>query len=270
MQHIANFIARNKHFLLFLVLFSISILLTTKTYTDHRTPIMNSANFLTGGLYRTAYRLGNYLDLESQNRNLAEENNRLKAIVYNSKIQLDTLPTDRTSFEASYRFTTANVIKNSCTSPNNILLIDKGANDGIKSNFGVISSNGLVGIVDKTSKRYATVISILNIGSHISAKLKKTGHFGSLTWNARTTALVQLVDIPRTANVVKGDSVVTSGYSSIFPEGIPIGTVERFKLDRTKNYYIIDVKLFNDMTSLKQVSTVENVDRREIEHLLSE
>ncbi len=87
-----------------------------------------------------------------------------------------------------------------------------------KPDMGVINSAGIVGIVDKTSKNYATVVSILNIKSHINAKIKKSNHFGSLIWNGKNTGFVQLIDLPRLASVRKGDTIVTGGQSRIFPE----------------------------------------------------
>ena len=102
----------------------------------------------------------------------------------------------------------------------------------------------------------------------ISAQLKKTNHFGTLYWDAKSPYYIQLIDIPKIAPIVKGDTIITSGRSSIFPKGIPIGIIHNFKLDAAENYYEINIKLFNDMTNLEHVYTIENIDANEIDNLL--
>lgn len=270
MQQIINFIIRNKTFLLFLLLFTLSIIFTIQSHSYHKSKFINSANFLTGGVYNSINNISEYLSLRSQNQILAEENNRLKSILYNSENRKDSVFIDSSSFGRRYKVTTANVIKNSYTASQNVLLINKGANDSIKQDFGVISSKGILGIIDQTNNNYSTVISVLNTTSNISAQLKKTNHFGSLTWNGNSPKFVQLVDVEKIAPVAEDDTIVSSGISSIFPKGIPIGIVANFKLDAAENYYEINVKLFNDMTNLEHVHIIENLDIEEITNLLNE
>ena len=269
MQQIINFIIRNKTFLLFLLLFSVSIIFTIQSHSYHKSKFINSANFLTGGIYNSVNNIHVYFNLKSQNELLTEENNRLKTLLYNSETALDSINLDTFSFKAPYKFTTAKVLKNSYALTNNMLLLNKGSADSIKQDFGVMSSKGIIGIIDNTSKHYANVISILNTTSKISALLSKTNHFGTLTWNGKTPEMVQLIDIPKIAPVIAGDTIVTSGRSSIFPKGIPIGIVHDFKLDAAENYYEIDVKLFNDMTNIEHVYIIENKDVVEITNLLN-
>ena len=133
--------------------------------------------------------------------------------------------------------------------------------------MGVINSLGIVGIIDKTSPKYATVISILNVKSQINAKIKKTNHFGSLIWDGKNTGFVQLIDVPRLAAIRKGDTIVTGGQSVIFPENINIGTVDKIYIDNETNYYTLNVKLFNDMTNLGYVYIIKSKDREEIINL---
>ena len=133
--------------------------------------------------------------------------------------------------------------------------------------MGVINSLGIVGIVDNTSPKYATVVSILNIKSQINAKLKKSNHFGSLSWDGKSTGFVQLTDVPRLAAIKKGDTIVTGGQSVIFPENINIGTIDRIRIDDQTHYYTLDVKLFNDMTNLGHVYIIKSKDREEIINL---
>tara|TARA_R110002167_G_scaffold95331_2_gene253935 strand:- start:2684 stop:3508 length:825 start_codon:yes stop_codon:yes gene_type:complete len=269
MQQIINFIIRNKTFLLFLLLFSISVIFTIQTHSYHKSKFINSANFITGGVYNSVNDINKYFDLNTQNKLLIEENNKLKSLLYNRNSNPDFNYIDSLTYDNSYRFTIASVLKNSYSSVKNVLLINKGSKDSIKQDFGVITSKGIVGIIDNTSKHYATVISILNPTSKISAQLKKTNHFGTLTWNSKSPFFTQLFDIPKIAPVKVGDTIVTSGRSAIFPKGIPIGTIYDFKLDAAENYYEINVKLFNDMTSIEHVYIIENVDVEEITNLLN-
>ncbi len=268
MQQIVNFIIRNKTFLLFLLLFSISLTFTIQTHSYHKSKFINSANFLTGGIYNSVNDISSYFDLKTQNALLTEENNRLKSLLYNSTEQNDSIQLDSSLLNSPYHFETANVIRNNYSSSNNILLLNKGSKDSIKEDFGVITTKGIVGIIDNTSKNYSTIISILNTTSKISAQLKKTNHYGSLTWNGKSPYFTQLIDIPKIAPVKIGDTIVTSGISSIFPKGIPIGTIHDFKLDITRNYYEINIKLFNDMTNIEHVYIIENKDILEITNLL--
>jgi rod shape-determining protein MreC len=265
MQQILNFIIRNKNFLLFLLLFGISILFTIQSHSYHRSKFINSANFVTGSIYNTANGVSAYFNLKSQNVILAEENKRLNQLLFNA--YKDTSTTNLNT-NVNYKLTNAEVIRNSYNAANNFLLINKGVNDSIKEDFGVTSSLGIIGIIDHISGNYATVISILNSKSKISAKLKKTSHFGSLTWNGKSPNIIQLTDVEKTAPVLVGDSIVTSGRSSIFPKNIPVGTVINKTLDATENFYSIDVKLFNDMTNIEHVYIIKNMDKTEIDSLL--
>lgn len=269
MQQIINFIIRNKNFLLFLLLFGIALAFTIQSHSYHKSKFVNSANFLSGGVYNSVNNVSSYFNLKSQNELLASENKRLNELLFNAKIDTNAIAVDST-VGLNYKFTTANIIRNSYNLTNNFLLINKGRNDSIKQDFGVISSLGIVGIVDNVSSNYATVISILNSKSSISVKLKKSGHIGSLTWDGNSPNIIQLTDVEKIAPVAQGDSIVTSGQSSIFPKNIPVGTVMDFKLDASENFYEINVKLFNDMTNIEHVYIIENTDKQEIETLLEQ
>ena len=269
MQQIINFIIRNKNFLLFLLLFGFSLLFTFQSHSYHKSKFINSANFLTGGVYNSVNNMSNYFNLKSQNQLLSEENRRLRALLSNHNIETDSTFTDSLTFGKSYRFYSANIIKNSYALNNNVLTLNKGRNDSIKQDFGVISSKGIVGIIDETSGSFATVISILNSTSSISAQLEKSNHLGSLIWDGKDSKFTQLIDIPKIAPVAIGDTIITSGQSSIFPKGVPVGTIEDFQLDQAENYYEISVKLFNDMSSIEHVYIIENVNKEEITNLLS-
>lgn len=270
MQQIINFIIRNKNFLLFLLLFSISLVFTIQSHDFHKSKFVNSANFISGGLLNTTNNISQYFHLKSQNELLVEENRELKSLLFNSQKVADTVFTDSSRFGQKYKFTAAEIIRNNYAATDNFLLVNKGKKDSVKEDLGVISSKGIVGIVDATSKHYATVISILNSSSRISAKLKKTNHFGTLRWDAKNPNIVQLYDVEKIAPVSVGDTIVTSGRSIIFPKGVNIGYVSDFKLDAAENFYEIQVTLFNDMTNLEHVYIIENKDAPEIRALLNQ
>ena len=149
------------------------------------------------------------------------------------------------------------------------LIINKGNRDSVQGDNGVITSKGIVGIVDRTTSKYARVMSVLNTNVNINVQLKNTDHFGPLTWDGMSPEVVQLKDIPKQAPRAIGDTIITSGRSTIFPKGIPIGAITSFQLDETENYYQIEVKLFNDMTNIGHVHVIRNLDKQEIDQLNS-
>ncbi len=268
MQQIINFVIRNKTFLLFLLLFGLSLFFTIQSHSYHKSKIVNSANFFTGGFYKMTNGIGQYLNLKEENQALIEENRKLRTIVFN--LDLDTLRVskiDSTLLGDHYRFTSADVFKNSYNLTNNYLTINKGKNDNIQQDFGVITSKGIVGIVENTSNNYATVLSVLSKKNRINAQLKKTNHIGSLVWNGKSEEFVQLIDISKFAPVAIGDTIMTGGQSAIFPKGILIGKVEDFSIDIGGDTYTINVHLFNDMTNIGHVYLIENLNAREIKSL---
>ena len=264
MQQIINFILRYKTTLLYLFFLLIALGLTVKNHSYHRSKAFNSANWITGTIYSTNTDINSYFDLEEKNRLLLEENKRLRWTLIN-RGTLDTMALDTAN--AKYTIQSAQVIKNSYANPNNYITIDKGAKDGLVQDMGVITPEGILGIVEHTTKNFASVQSILNTRSTINAKIKNTNNFGSLTWDTREFNTVQLIDIPRMVNLNVGDTIVTGAMSSIFPEGIPIGTISKFDLNQAQSAYDIDVQLFTDMTNLKHVYVILNTQRPEIQEL---
>ncbi len=269
MQQIINFVIRNKTSLLFLLLFAISIGLTIQSHSYHKSKFINSANFLTGGIYESASGISDYFRLRSQNDILIEENNKLRSLILNQNNSTDsnTSIIDTTNFNGYYRIQSAKVINNNYAASKNYITLNKGEKDSIKEDLAVITSKGIVGIIDKTSNGYSRVLSILNTKSSINAQLKSTNHIGSLKWDSRSSEMVQLSDISKFAPVKEGDTIVTGGQSSIFPQGIMIGTIDSYVLDISGDTYTVQVKLFNDMTNLGHVYIIENLDLTEIQQL---
>jgi rod shape-determining protein MreC len=267
MQQIVNFILKNSNRLLFLLLLVISLSLTIQSHSYHKSKVISSANFFTGGIYERVNNINEYFNLKSQNEELAMENARLKSLLFNQKDTTKLPEIDSIKGVKKTDIIVSKVIHNSYSVFENYLTINNGSSSGIKRNMGVINSAGIVGIVDNTSPNYATIISILNVKSQINAKIKKSNHFGSLVWNGKSTGFVQLIDVPRLAGVRKGDTIVTGGQSIIFPENIGIGTIDKVYIDDVTNYYTLDIKLFNDMTNLGHVYIIKNKDADEITKL---
>lgn len=267
MQQILFFLIRNKNFLLFLALFTISIFLTIQTHTYHKNKFVNSSNSITGGIYSIKSSITGYFNLKEENKILIDENTRIRKQLESYKKIVGAQNIDTTSLLSKYYFVSAKVINNSFSKTKNKLTINKGKKDSIQLDMGVITSKGIVGIIDNVSNKYATTQSILNTNSQINAKLKNSKHFGSLIWNTENPNIVQLIDIPRLAPVNIGDTIVTGGKSTIFPEGILIGAVIDFELTEDENSQNLNIQLFNDMTNLEHVYIINNIDAPEIINL---
>lgn len=275
MQQIINFLIRNKNNLLFLVLLSFSLFLTVQSHSFQKSKFINSANFFTGGVYSWTSNLENYFHLEEYNSQLLEENRRLRTRLHMDSDSLidplnlamaDSLTLD-SLLTADYRIRTAKVINNNFSGQNNYITIKAGRTDSISSDMGVITSDGIVGIVENLSANYATVISLLNANSRINAQLKNSEHYGTLIWDGQNPNVVQLIDVPRLAPVSRGDTIITGGRSLIFPKGVPVGQIEDYTLDQSESYYTIDIRLFNDMTSIGHVYIIEHTQKEEISQL---
>jgi rod shape-determining protein MreC len=269
MQQIIILFLKNSYKLLFLLLLGIGLSLTIMSHSYHRSEYINSANAFSGGVYKKVNEGQDYLKLKNTNLKLAEENAYLKQLLFNKPdtlIKIDSIK-QANQLSTNYTFKAAKVIKNSFNVRQNYITIDKGNSDNIKPDMGVVNENGIVGIIEKTSKNYATVISILNTKTKIHAKLKNSPHFGSINWDGKNVGYIQLIDIPRLAKLKKGDSIVTGSDSRIFPENIPIGKVDRVYIDKKTNYYTINIRLFNDMTALNYVYVIESQKKKEIQQL---
>ncbi|MBE0392596.1 rod shape-determining protein MreC [Flavobacterium sp. PL002] len=267
MQQIFNFIFKNSNRLLFLLLLCISLALTIQSHSYHKSRVISSANFLSGGVYEKINNVSEYLNLKTQNEALALENARLKSVIFKSKDSTAIKKFQNLKTDLPDDIMVSKVIHNSFNVHENFLTLNSGTLAGVEPDMGVVNNLGIVGIVDKTSPNYATVISILNVKSQINAKVKKSNHFGSLVWNGKSTGYVQLIDVPRLASVRKGDTIVTGGQSVIFPENINIGTINKVYIDNKTNYYTLDIKLFNDMTNLGHVYIIKSKNRNELNNL---
>ena len=210
--------------------------------------------------------------MRSENEHLAEENRQLHKQVLLLEQALKQVPlADSLAFvkadSVKYKVFKANVIKNSYRLNKNYLTIDKGTADGVKQDMGVVSPRGIVGIVENTSGRFATVQSVLNTQSALNVMVKRTGHFGSLRWDTKQVNVVQLLEVPNIVPIQNGDTIVTGGMSNIFPKGLPVGKIVHFEKSKLDNTFLIDVLLFADMASLDYVYIIEDTDRKAINEL---
>jgi len=266
MQQIINFLIRYKTFLLYVLLLLIAFVFTFQSHSYHQSKFLNSANYVSGSVYELSTNTSSYFDLRKENESLLKENKILRHQLYNKEISV----VSKVDSSMSYTVVSGQVVKNSFSNQRNYITINKGKIDSIAQDMGVITDKGILGIIENTSKGFASVQSILNEKSRINAKIKNSNHFGSLIWDTKNYTTVQLIDIPRLAPLSIGDTVLTGASSSIFPENIPIGTIAKFDLDSSKSFYFIDVVLFNDMTNIKNVYIIKNLNREEVIELESE
>lgn len=267
MQQIFSFIIKNSNRLLFLLLLGISLSLTIQSHSFHKSKVISSANFLSGGVYERINSMEEYLHLKEQNEELALENANLKSLLFKTQDTLKAPNLDSLKGVFPKDIIVSRVIHNSYNVYDNFLTLNSGTKSGVKPDMGVINSFGIVGITDNVSANYSTVVSILNVKSQINAKIKNSDHFGSLNWDGKSTGFVQLIDVPRLAAIKKGDTIVTGGQSVIFPENIGIGTIDKIFISEKTHYYTINVKLFNDMTNLGYVYIIKSKDNEEIKNL---
>ena len=268
MQQLLNFFIRNRHFMLFCVLFIIAIGLTFQSREYHAGKYMNSANAVSGSFYNLSSSIGEYFGLKDNNQLLLEENAQLRSLL--ADLKNDTIIAPQLDTTLNYSFIPVKVINNSYGRTKNSLTLKGGSAIGVAPEMGVVTSKGIVGIVQKVSKGYSTVMSILNTQSKINAKLANSDHFGTLEWNTQDPNMVQLVAIPRLAPLRVGDTITTGGRSTIFPEGIGIGTIASYQLVEGGNYFEVQVQLFNDMTSLGHGYVIQNHAAAEIKSLEAE
>jgi len=257
MFQLIKFFTNNKVFLLFALLEFIAFVFIIKSHSFHQSKYLNSANAVSGSILKKSNQISNYFNLKDQNKILATENeylkNELEKLLTTSSNQI-TQP----DLTPKYKYISAKIINNPYTKRNNILTIDKGTNDSIQANMGVVLSNGIVGITLKVSKNFSTVLSLLHSQTKINAKMKNSHHYASLEWNGENFTEVQFIDLPIQANIKKGDTIISGGKSVFFPEGIPIGVIKDFDINN-KSYTTIKINLFTDFSALNNVYIVKNV-----------
>lgn len=261
MSTIIKFLYKLRLFFLFLLLETVAVVLTVSNNAYHQAAFFNSSNFVSGEFYRQIAEVRYFLNLRSVNDSLANENALLQskiAAFQSDSNEIDWKIADSTSRIARYSFKAARVINNTTSFRNNFLTLGKGSLDGIKPRMAVIGQHGVVGIVKDVSPHFSTVISVLNKNARISAKHLKSATTGTVVWEGGNYRVAQLLEIPVHIDLKKGDSIVTSPYSNIFPENIFIGKIVKVEKPEGASTYNVTIRLGTDYKRLAFVQVVEN------------
>jgi rod shape-determining protein MreC len=265
MSNFIQFLIRHHFGFLFIILEIIAFILIVSYNQDQRAIYLSSSSQFSGGIYSSINNIEQYFSLNKVNKELADENAFLRSQMPDSYTQAKdyfTLVGDSTT-DKHYKYRSCRVVNNTIRKHFNYITLNKGKKDGIKTDMGILSNRGVIGIVIKCNDHYSTALSILNPRLKVSAKLKDTGFFGSISWNNKSPHYVILDEIPEHAEVKLGEQVVTSGYSSTFPEGILIGTVDEILHPEGESFFKIKVKLSVDFANIGYVEVVENVFQKE-------
>ena len=263
MQSIINSIVKNRNLVIYIILSFISFSFLYNNSSLHFNEFGKFSTYLSATSSKFSSSINSYFNLKSENEKLINENLQLKKM------------------ESKYRFTqinedtlksinSAKVIVNSINKSKNIIIIDKGKLDNINLEMGVISSEGVVGIVKSVTNNYASIISLLNTDLKLNAILKNSSTIGSVTWDGLNARILKLNDIPLSSSLKVGDTVVTGGMSFYFPKGIPIGRIINYDNNSLEGYYEIDIEAFNDFSSLSNLYVLNRTDNNEIQSLLDE
>ncbi len=277
MRNIFLFIRRYSTLLLFLLLQGFSIYLIVHYNTYHNAVFSNTANQLTGKINEQYNKVEDYFHLKKTNDSLWKANEKL----YNklkenfqvpdtvSKFVIDTLKIDSLEEHRKYRYLRATVLENSVTTQSNYIVLGRGKNQELKEGMGLIDvNNGVVGIITAVSSDYAVVMSLLHKDSHLSGKLLKGGETGTLSWDGKAPNIISITGIPKSAKVAKGDTVITSGFSTTFPKGLLIGTVTEVVPEKSTSNYSIKLKTAADFYNLQYVYVIDNKQQEAIKEML--
>jgi len=271
MRSLFRFLLQNYFLMMFLALEAFSLVMIVSFNNYQRVSFFNSSNNFTGAVYEKFSSFDDYFSLSLTNAQLAAGNASLRKQLQLRVMQQDKYPVNRpdTVQAPAYIFTSAKVINNSVNKQFNYITLNKGARQGIKPDMGIIDADGVVGVITNVSPNYSTGLSLLNKRLSIPAKITKNNYFGSLVWDGEHYNTADLKEIPFHIIVNIGDTVVTSGYSNIFPEGIMIGTIKKFDVESGTNFYNIKVELSTNFKTVKFVEVVQNTKREELINLES-
>ena len=264
MRNLLNFLIRFNNLIIFLILEGITFYLLATGNNYHNTRVVNGIRGLTQGIGTKINNARNYLSLREINENLASENialrNSIERLV-KSDNSLFFSVTD-TIYKQQYNHTSAEVIENSINRQKNFFTINKGTLQGITTDMAVASFDGVAGVIVGCSENFSVAMSLLNLDFRLSVRIKSNGYFGSLSWDGRDYQHAALGEIPQHIIVGVGDTVETTGYSAIFPEGLTIGTISDFER-RGGDFYNINVLLTSDFKKLHFVDIIGNLKKAE-------
>jgi len=269
---LVRFLKRFHFVLLFLLLEGIALTLLVQNNRYQARQVRHFYNEVTGFIFGEYSSLTEYFSLRRTNLELSAENARLRSQITQS-YQINDRKlffVNDTTYRLQYEYIQAKIIKNSTTKRNNYLMVNKGANHGIEAGMAVISPNGVVGVVKVVSTNFSSILSLLHSDSRLSAKLKRGNFSGSIHWNGKSSGIAQMTVEQQHADVQIGDTIITSGYSLDFPEGIFIGTVSAIRTKPGDNFPVLDVKLSTNFNTLEHVYVVRNLAKDELKTLLQQ
>ncbi len=273
MRNLLNFLIRYSTWFVFTFYVLISVILLVLGNRYRQSVYLSSANVVSGSIYNGTSQVTGYFHLKSINESLQASNAQLQNEVLNLKNEIDqykVLLSDTLKPHPSkdrYDYIAAAVINNNTRHPKNYFTIDRGSLDGVDRGMGVVDQNGVVGIVNVTGPHMARVISLLNETQHFSVKLKDTSYVGSLNWKGEDATIAYVEEIPRHVEYQIGDTIVTSGYSTTFPEGIPVGTILNRVRSQDDSFFTFKVRLLPDFRSLSTVRVIKDIYKQEIDSL---
>ncbi len=270
MRNLLNFLIKYNYWFLFLLLEAASFVLLFRYNNYQQSVFFTSANGVVGKVYDISGSVTSYFHLKSANEDLLDRNLWLEQQIASLEKVLKENGMDSVKLASmehipvtDFRIFKANVIKNSVNLPDNYITLNKGGEDGIRSEMGVVDANGVVGIVYKTSPHYSIVLPLLNSKSSISCKIAGSEYFGYLKWENGDSRYAYLKDLPRHAEFNLGDTVVTSGYSTVFPEGVMVGTIDDMSDSHDGLSYLLKIKLATDFGKLSDVRVIERSKQNE-------
>lgn len=261
MRNLLQFISKNHVLLLFILLEMCAFLMIVQNNHFQRAAFINSTNGLTANTFQTLSNWENYFSLKTANEQLALENAKLQTLLSYKGIN------DTIASVLPKRYIPAMIINNSIAKRNNYLTLDKGTKHGVEKGMGVVTPNGVVGIIKEVSEHFSSVLSVLHGKSKTSVVLQHSHYFGSLEWKGGNYQNAIVNDIPSHVELNIGDTIISSGYSSIYPADIPIGTISRINTKKNKNFHLIDIQFLEDFKQLKYVYITEGVLSSEVKEL---
>ena len=274
MRNLINFLLKYNYWFLFVILEVASFVLLFRFNNYQQSAYFTSANTVVGAVYEVSGGISSYFHLKSVNEDLLDRNmlleeqiNNLEKALKERKLDSIAVNSIRKMPQKDYQLFKARVIKNSLNLADNYITLDKGSSSGIHSEMGVVDGNGIVGIVYETSPSYSVVISVLNSKSNISCKIVGSDYFGYLKWEHGDSRYAYLKDLPRHAEFNLGDTVVTSGFSTVFPEGIMVGTVDDMSDSHDGLSYLLKIKVATDFGKLSDVRVIARNGQQEQKEL---
>lgn len=275
MHNLVAFLQKHHHWFLFLLLEVLSLVLLFQNNRYQASVWFSSANYVSGKVYEATSTVNQFFSLSALNEQLTQRNVILEQQVSYLSEQVRRLQGDTLSLQTVFpeslsgmRTIPAKVISNSIDRRDNFITLDKGSADGIRPDMGVVSGTGVVGIVYKVSHRYSIVIPVLSTYSRISCRIGHRGYFGYLNWSGGSSRIAYVDDIPRHAHFKLYDKVVTSGYSSVFPENILIGKILHVYNSPDGLSYRLMIELSTDFANLRDVCVIDDSSIHERLHLL--